>query len=411
MSTFSKVKQSRHAERTIQKLSELTDKMKPSPSPKPCIKLSIGDPTVDGNLLAPAVLKEAMIEAVMSDEFNGYPPVSGYDRTREETAKYIQKFCSSPERKDAVKWKNVIITSGTSHAIVLSMTAIANEGDNILVTSPAFPHYEAVCDSYGIECRFFPSLPEQRWEVDFEATEKLIDERTRAMIIINPSNPSGANWSREHVTEVVRFCERHSLPLIADEIYAEVIFRGQVFTSVADIDSDVPRVILGGTAKHTVTPGWRIGWAALVDPANVAREWMKGMDSLAQLHTGANSICQAAFVTALNKVPASHLEHLNTVLESGAKVYERLLDHDIGLSFQRPTASMFVMIRVKYEYFKDINDDMTFYEKLLEEENVQVMPGEIFGIEGFIRATTSRPTEILNEACDRIIEFCERHKK
>ncbi|EPY19004.1 tyrosine aminotransferase [Strigomonas culicis] len=314
-------------------------------------------------------------------------------------------------RKASVLAANVLITSGGSHAIVLAITAVCNEGDNLLLTAPAFPHYKAVCDSYGIECRYVPMLADQHWQVDLDVAEQLVDDRTRVLCMINPSNPCGSNWSRSHVTDIVRFCERRHVPIIADEIYSELVFKGEVFTSVADIDTPVPRVILGGGAKHVAVPGWRIGWLCLVDPAATATAWMRGMDRLAQLHTGANSVCQEAFTKALLRTPQAHIDNLTDQLQRGAAVYNRLLEHDIGLSFDPPRASMFIMIKVECDRLRDIESDMQFYERLLDEENVQLMPGMIFGMDGFLRATISRPPAVLNEAVDRIIAFCERHRR
>nr|AGU68012.1 tyrosine transaminase [Strigomonas galati] len=408
---FPTVVSSKHANRTIQMLTELTDNIKPSHSTKEVIKLSIGDPTVDGNIKAPQVLVDGLIEAAKSFDYNGYPPVAGYDETREAVAEYLKRFCQTPERKANLKPEHVLITSGGSHAIVLAITAICNEGDNLILTAPAFPHYKAVCDSYGIECRYLPMKAKQHWQVDLEQAEQLVDERTRVICMINPSNPCGSNWSREHVTDIVRFCERKRLPIISDEIYSELIFKGETFTSVADIDTPVPRVVLGGGAKHVVVPGWRIGWLCLADPAGCAAAWMKGMDRLSQLHTGANSVCQAAFTKALLHTPQSHIDEMVAQLESGAAVYNRLTEHDIGISFDPPRASMFVMMKVEYDMFTDVHNDMEFYEKLLDEENVQLMPGMIFGMDGFLRATISRPPAVLNEAVDRIIAFCNRHQK
>nr|AGT02571.1 tyrosine transaminase [Herpetomonas muscarum]AGU68011.1 tyrosine transaminase [Herpetomonas muscarum] len=402
-----------HAANTLQPLTELTDKLKPSRSNKSLIKLSMGDPTADGNLVAPKALSDAMVEVVQSGDFNGYPPVSGYTESRDIVCQYWSRFCSTDSRKAALKPETTLLTSGGSHAIVLAITAIANPGDNILVPAPAFPHYKTVCDSYGIECRYYPLSPEKNWECDLAACATLRDDKTKGFLIINPSNPCGSNYSRAHVEDIVKFCETAALPLISDEIYAEVIFgEGEVFTSIADFDSPVPRLVLGGTAKHAVTPGWRLGWAILVDTHGVGAEYWKGMDRLAQLMTGSNSITQTAIARALLHTPESHLQHLREQLKAGAKCYDRLLERkDLGITFDKPTASMFVMLQLDFSKFKDIADDMEFYEKLLDEENVQVLPGEIFGVSGFVRATTSRPAEIVNEAVDRIITFAERHVK
>ncbi|KAG5488639.1 hypothetical protein JIQ42_00251 [Leishmania sp. Namibia] len=409
--SFRRITSSKHAQRTLQPLNDLTDNMKPSRSTKSNLRLSIGDPTVDGNLKTPEIVTEAVVEVVRSGKFNGYPPTIGTDNLRKVVSTYWRRFCQTKSRQEALQWKNVIVTSGVSQAIVLAVTALCNEGDNVLVCAPSFPHYKSVCDSYGIECRYYSLDPSKNWECDLNEAAGLADDCTKAFVIINPSNPCGSNFSRAHLNEILEFCQHRQIPLISDEIYAEMVLNNGIFTSVADFDTNVPRLILGGTAKYQVCPGWRVGWSILVDPLNVAAAWTVGMERLAQLISGVNSICQEAIARTLLKVPATCTEHLVAQLEAGAKVYKRLLEHDIGISFDAPQASMFVMLKVNFSYFKDINSGMEFYEKLLDEENVQVLPGEIFGMSGFIRATVSRPPAVLNEAVDRIIAFCEKHKK
>ncbi|TPP42203.1 Aminotransferase class I and II family protein [Leishmania donovani] len=377
--SFRRIASSKHAQRTLQPLNNLTDNMKPSRSTKSNLRLSIGDPTVDGNLKTPDIVTEAMVDVVRSGKFNGYPPTVGADNLRQVVSTYWRRFCQTKSRQEALKWENVIITSGVSQAIVLALTALCNEGDNILVCAPSFPHYKSVCDSYGIECRYYYLDPSKSWECDLRAAAGMVDSHTKAFVIINPSNPCGSNFSRAHVSDIIDFCQQHQIPLISDEIYAEMVLNNGIFTSVADFDTNVPRLILGGTAKYQVCPGWRVGWSILIDP--------------------------------MNEATAAGCDFATATLEAGAKVYARLLEHDIGISMEAPQASMFVMLKLNLSYFQDLKSDMEFYEKLLDEENVQVLPGEIFGMSGFLRATVSRPSAVLNEAVDRIIEFCERHKK
>ncbi|GET93310.1 tyrosine aminotransferase, putative [Leishmania tarentolae] len=409
--SFRRITSSKHAQRTLQPLNELTDNMKPSRSTKSNLRLSIGDPTVDGNLKTPEIVTEAVVDVVRSGKFNGYPPTVGADNLRQVVSMYWRRFCQTKSRQEMLKWENVIITSGVSQAIVLAISGLCNEGDNILVCAPSFPQYKSVCDSYGIECRYYYLDPSKNWECDLNASAGMVDSRTKAFVIINPSNPCGSNFSRAHVSDIIDFCQHHQIPLISDEIYAEMVLNNGIFTSVADFDTNVPRLIVGGTAKYQVCPGWRVGWSILIDPLNVARDWALGMERLTQLISGVNSICQEAIARTLLKCPAESTHDIVAQLETGAKVYTRLLEHDVGISMDAPQASMFVMLKLNFSYFKDLHTDMEFYEKLLDEENVQVLPGEIFGMGGFIRATVSRPPAVLNEAVDRIIEFCERHKK
>ncbi|KEG07642.1 tyrosine transaminase [Trypanosoma grayi] len=403
---FRQVKASKHALRTYHPINEFADKTKPSSSPKSLIKLSIGDPTLDGNIRAPTVLTEGMVNAVRGGAENGYTTAVGDDESREVVAQYWQNLLA-PERRATIEKENVVICSGGSHGIVLSITALCNEGDNLLIPNPGFPHYKTVCVSYGVEPRAYRCDPHKNWEVDLLDVRRLVNSKTKGIMLNNPSNPCGSNFSRKHIEDIVRLCEELQLPIISDEIYAEVVFTGEVFTSVADIDTCVPRVILGGTAKKLAVPGWRFGWAILVDRDSVARSWVDGMDRLTQLHAGVSSVAQKAHANAILQVPQSHLDSMIAVLEEGASAYDSLTE--FGFEYIKPRAAMFVMVKINFSQFKDIKSDVEFFEKLLEEENVQVLPGGIFGLDGYFRATITRPVGVIREAVDRIGQFCKRH--
>ncbi|CCW66934.1 unnamed protein product [Phytomonas sp. Hart1] len=399
------------ASKVFQSLNELNDKMKPSSSSKSLIKISIGDPTIDGNLTPPDSLKEELIEIIRSDEFNGYPPVLGYDETRQAVAEYCQSFCQTPERKALINWNNVVMTSGVSHGIELAIAGLCNPGDAILVPEPCFPHYQVVCSRYDLTCIPFHLDSTRNWECDLAHAADLLTPQTRVFVNVNPSNPCGSNYSRKHLEEILEFCETHKLGMLSDEIYGEIVFEGSPLVSVVDFDSPVPRVVMSGASKWYICPGWRIGWAVLIDPEGVAEGWMSGMDRLAQMICGPNSICQVAVGRELMRDSTKRRAAICQILRDGLMVFERLLEHDIGISFAKPCASMFIMLGVNFDYYKDISTSMEFYEKLLDEENVQLVPGEIFGSNGFVRATICRPLPILNEAINRIILFCKRHMK
>ncbi|KAG8342509.1 putative Aminotransferase class I and II [Trypanosoma vivax] len=403
---FPKVVASRHAARTVQPINDIWEKKKCSSSPKSPISLAIGDPTADGNLTAPPALTNALLDVVQGGQYNGYPPTIGYDEVRSAVAKYWCKFVS-PELHASIKGDNVIIASGVSHCIVLAAASLCNENDNLLIPCPGFPHYKTVCASYGLEGREYKCDPDKNWEVDLDHVRSLVDERTKGIVITNPSNPCGSNFSRHHVEQIVRLCEELRLPIISDEIYAENIFQGKVFTSVADFDTCLPRVIMGGTAKCMAIPGWRIGWSILVDRDNVASNWFDGMERIAQLYGGANSIVQRAHIEGLLNVPQDYLDKMNATLQEGAAAFHPLTE--VGLSFNLPQASIFVLVKMDTARFADIRNDMEFFDKLLEEENVQVMPGSVFGIPGYFRVVTSLRKDTIKEAVERIKAFCLRH--
>nr|AGT02688.1 tyrosine transaminase [Crithidia acanthocephali]AGU68009.1 tyrosine transaminase [Crithidia acanthocephali] len=418
---------SEQAARIFNPIRAISDGAKPSESTKPLIKLSVGDPTLDeGYLPTSRVQQAALQEAVSSCQLGGYRPAVGTDEARAAVAEYWKRyFVNTAARKSHVVTDNVIMTSGGSHAIQLAITAIANPGDNILLPAPGFPHYKTIADTYQIECRFYNLDSENGWEADAAEIRSLCDDRTKLLVTTNPSNPCGSNWSRQHVEDIVRLCEELKLPLFSDEIYAGMVFQyeenpNKVFTSVADIDTDVPRVILGGTAKSHLVPGWRVGWLLFVDPAGHGAEYVRGVKNEATLVVGPSTLGQASVPAALLKTPSNYLGRVTAIIEESAMTFYKAINESSicadperrMLVAVRPQASMYVMVKLVLEHFDPavVSDDVTFFRKLFEEENVQVIPGMAFHAPGCFRVVITRPDAVLEDAAQRMIEFCERHR-
>nr|AGT02452.1 tyrosine transaminase [Strigomonas culicis]AGU67999.1 tyrosine transaminase [Strigomonas culicis] len=421
------IKQSDYSARVVNPLRVISDTTKPSDCGKSCIKLSMGDPTLDGNLPPSEESVQAVLEATKSHKHDGYAAVVGAPAARESVAAYWrERFVHSDALRAHVKASNVIFSSGGSHAIAMSVAALCNPGDNIIVPAPGFPTYDTAGNAYQAEIRRYRLDPQNGWEGDLAELERLVDERTKLVIMTNPSNPCGSNFSRQHVTDVVKLCERLHVPLLADEIYAGIVFQyesnpNKEFTSVADVESTCPRIVLGGTAKLHTVPGWRIAWLLLIDPANVASGCYKGLEAQATLVLGPNTLVQAALPGALQHTTQVHYDRTVAALEAGAMQFynaiaQRAVRTTDGAPLLVPTlpqGAMYVMVQIMLERLDPaaITTDVDFYTKLNAEENVLVIPGSLFHADGFFRAVTTRPPEILAEAIDRIVAFCQRHER
>nr|AGT02806.1 tyrosine transaminase [Angomonas desouzai] len=288
-------------------IRHIADATKPSTSTKPQIKLSMGDPTLDGHLKPSAEMVESVRAAALSHKHDGYQPVVGTAESREAVAEYWKRFLTSDATRQHILAENVSLTSGGSHAIAVAVAAICNPGDNILVPAPGFPTYGTACRAYGVEIRFYHLHPERGWEADVEEIEALKDDRTRLLVMTNPSNPCGSNYSRKHVEEMVAVSEKLRVPLLSDEIYAGIVFQNESnphkeFVSVADIESTSVRLVLGGTAKQFTVPGWRVAWLLLVDPLKVAGAYLEGILAQCTLVLGPASLVQHS-LTALSPLP------------------------------------------------------------------------------------------------------------
>ncbi|KAJ2842454.1 hypothetical protein GGI22_007549, partial [Coemansia erecta] len=223
--------------------------MKPLSTPKSTkeqISLSIGDPTVFGNFKTHPVVVESVEKAVRSFNYNGYPP----------------------------------------SVVEMAIGVLCSEGQNILLPRPGFCLYNTIAGSRNIDARLYNLLADKNWEVDIAHMESLIDANTAAILINNPSNPCGSNFTKAHLKAILAVCEKHKIPLISDEIYADMVFSGQVFTPTATLTSTVPILTLGGLAKQWLVPGWRIGWILVNDRNRGFDNVRKGLFALSTLING-----------------------------------------------------------------------------------------------------------------------------
>lgn len=376
----------------------------PVNSDKEPIPLSIGDPTVFGNMLPHDYVKQALHKVIDSNSFNGYFNAAGSPEARKAVA---DRF-STP--KNPLWDRDVILASGCSGALLLALTACAAAGDNVLIPRPGFSLYPTICAYLGVECRYYNLLPDKEWDIDLEHMKSLVDENTKAIVVNNPSNPCGSVWSKEHILEILDVVKQLHVPLISDEVYFDMVFEGKTFYSFGDLSEDVPVLIVGGIAKRYLVPGWRLGWVLIQDRHDLLSEIRQGMYKLAQLTLGANSLVQSILPEILHNTPQEFYDNSNRLLEEHATYLVQRISKIDGMHVIPPGGAMYIMVQVEVDKL-DVKDDVDFTQKLLTEENVFVLPGTIFGAVGFVRLVVCSPLEKLKMACDRMEDFCKRHKK
>lgn len=246
----------------------------------------------------------------------------------------------------------------------------------------------------------------------------LIDGRTRAILVNNPSNPCGSVYSRAHLQDILDLADKYRVPLIADEIYGNLVFEGSAFHPLASLTASVPVLAVGGIAKEFLVPGWRVGWVTVHDRNGVLAEIRKALFGLSQLILGANSLVTSALPAILTPTPNSADEvslrafHAKTLglLQEHARVTADRLAAIPGLEVVRPQGAMYVMFGVKAGHFAGLEDDVAFSQALLAEENVFVLPGTCFNMRNFCRVVFCAPLDRLHEAFDRMEAFCTRHR-
>ncbi|XP_031827481.1 tyrosine aminotransferase [Nomia melanderi] len=373
-------------------------------STKPMISLSIGDPTIFGNLKPPKEVTEAVQDSLLSGLYNGYAPSTGYQSAKEAVAEY-----SSTEFLN-VKSEDVILCSGCSCALDLCITAIAREGQNILIPRPGFSIYRTLAEGLGITVKSYDLRPELNWEIDLDDLESQIDESTAAIIINNPSNPCGSVFSRDHILDILDVAARYYVPIIADEIYEHMVFPGQSFHSLASLSSEVPILSCSGLTKRFLVPGWRMGWIIIHDRENVLdKEIRKALHCLSQRIIGSNTLIQGALPAILRNTPQKFYDDIMRTLHNHSKLAYNSVLKIPGLKPIMPTGAMYMMVYIDLASFPGFNSDLEFVQRLLIEESVFCLPGQCFDYPSYMRLVITVPVDMLEEACQRIQDFCERH--
>jgi tyrosine aminotransferase len=411
------VKRSLAASRTFNPIRNLVDHMKVKPNPNlPLIPLSIGDPTIFGNFPPPENVTSLLGGKLTNNNLHpptvhGYPHSAGSWDARQAVAKYLTTSSYSFKPDD------VMLTCGCSQAIDLAISVLANPGEHtILIPRPGFSLYRALCDSKGINFEYYDLLPHKKWQIDLESLESILrvrkdGKKIGAVLINNPSNPCGSNFSPSHIREVIDVVSKYNVPIIADEIYADMAFNeNDKFHSFSDVSQgDYPVVHVGGLAKRYMIPGWRLGWVGLAHQSGHLNEVKQGILDLSQLTLGPSSIIQGILPQVFEETPATY--HFNNLvqLRENAETIRRGLEGIEGLEVIPAEAAMYLLVKINPQKFKHVKNDVDFAMQLFEKESVFVLPGEVFQIPNFFRIVITPPKDKLEEACNRIQRFCSKH--
>ena len=429
MSKWGRIGTSAASQRTSNPIRAIVDMIKPDPKhPKKMLALSIGDPCIDGNLLPPETAIESICAAVKGCKHNGYAPTFGFEDSRAAVAEYLNKkflakeLCDDGVTPASLTANDVVLSCGASHALGLAIGALCNAGDNILLPQPGFSIYSVISNYLNVETKSYSCLPERGWEIDLDGLRRRVDGKTKAIIVNNPSNPCGSNFSRKHVRDIVALAEEVKVPIISDEIYGGMTFDpmnptapAPPFTAIGTVSKTVPCLVVGGVAKTFVAPGYRVGWVYRHDPTpnkDALADVFPAVTRLSQLVLGPSTVVQAGLRSMLLDTPDSYHDQLRVTLATNAQRCFTRLEKAKGLTPVLPTGAMYMMVGVDFSRFSPssgITDDVNFSSKLMTEENVQVLPGTIFRSPGFFRIVFTRPGEVLDEAIERIVAFTARH--
>ncbi len=332
------------------------------------IYLNIGDPQVFG-FRPPPHLVETVAQAVR-DRFTGYAHSSGLPEAREAVAAYATTLGA------ATRIEDVLITSGASEAADLILTALISEGDEVLLPSPGYPLYSAILNKLGGIARYYTLDPANGWQISVDQIGHLISDRTRALVVINPNNPTGAVIPDQTTRALLSLAAQHNLLVIADEVYRELCFGpSPVPASTLGMDAGGPLITLESLSKTHLIPGWRIGWMRF-NNANEMRALIKTIHLLASGRLCSPTPSQYAVRPALEG-DRSFLKKFLSKIRKRRDTVVGFVRHTQGLSCEVPQAAFYAMIKV--DDTKGRTDEQ-FVLDLVNKTGVLVVPGSGFGI-------------------------------
>ena len=336
------------------------------------IKLNIGNPGRYG-FEAPAHLREAIASHLHDSEAYGHE--QGLEVAREAIA--AQQRARGAQNVDV---ERIFIGNGVSELIDLSLRALLHPGDEVLLPSPDYPLWSAATILNGGKPRYYHCLAENGHLPDPDEVEALITPRTRALVLINPNNPTGAVYPRALLERLVAIAARHRLLLLCDEIYDEILYDGTSFQPLAEVAGELPCLSFGGLSKVHRACGYRVGWMSLSgDPARTAT-YRDALQLLAALRLCANVTAQWAVLPALQDAPT-----ICALTAPGGRLHEarRVVLQSVAasryLDLVTPDGALYAFPQVRADHFPTF-DDNAFALRLLEEESVLVVPGTSFNV-------------------------------
>ncbi|WGE63449.1 pyridoxal phosphate-dependent aminotransferase [Actinobacillus equuli subsp. haemolyticus] len=369
------------------------------------LKLNIGNPAPFG-FEAP---DEILVDVIRNlPKAQGYCDSKGLYSARKAVVQYYQS-----KGIRGVDVNDVYIGNGVSELITMSMQALLNDGDEILIPMPDYPLWTAASTLAGGKAVHYLCDEENEWFPDIEDIKAKITPRTKAILVINPNNPTGAVYSRSVLLEIAEIARQHNLIIFADEIYEKIIYDGAVHHHIAALAPDLLCVTYNGLSKAYRVAGFRQGWMVLSGPKNHAKGFIEGLDMLSSMRLCANTPMQHAIQTALGGYQSIDEFVLpgGRLLEQRDKMYELLVQIP-GISCVKAKGALYMFPKIDTEMY-GIKDDAKFIYDLLQAEKVLLVQGSGFNWHkpDHFRVVTLPYTHQIEEALGRLANFLKTYKQ
>jgi len=366
-------------------------------SGKEMLYLNIGDPNLY-DFEPPIHLIEATYKAMLENK-NGYAPSSGII----EAVDAIER---EAERKGITNVHDIFVTTGASEAIDICLTALVNEGENVLTPTPGYPLYTAIESKLEMISNPYYLDEKNGWMPDNDDIKSKINDKTKAIILINPNNPTGSLYTQESLIQIIDIALENDLVIFADEIYDKLLFDGKEHVSIASLNKDVSCITFGGLSKNYMVPGFRIGWGIVSGRKEVLSDYIGAMNKILRARLSANHPEQYGIKPSLEG-EQSNLFEAKEKLTIRRDMTVEMLNAIPGISCVKPEGAFYAFPQLHMN-----QSDNHFVAELIKETGVVVVPGSGFGqVPGtqHFRVVFLPNEQILEKAYKAIGDFYQKY--
>lgn len=369
------------------------------------LKLNIGNPAPFGFRTPDEVVYDMSRQLT---ECEGYSPAKGLFSARKAIMQYMQN-----KNVQNVSIEDIFTGNGVSELINLSMSALLDTGDEVLIPSPDYPLWTACVSLAGGKAVHYICDEESEWYPDIEDIKKKINNRTKAIVIINPNNPTGALYPKEILQQIVDIAREYQLMIFSDEIYDRLILSGDEHISIASLAPDVFCVTFSGLSKSHMVAGYRIGWMVLSGNKKIAKDYIEGLNMLSNMRLCSNVPAQSIVQTALGGY-----QSVKNYIVPGGRVYEqceyiyKALNDIPGITAVKPKAGFYIFPKLDVKKF-NITDDEKFTFDLLRDKKILLISGKGFNWNkpDHFRIVYLPTIEVLDEAVVKMRDFFSYYKQ
>ncbi len=399
---------SRYVYSAIRESDDLVDEL--VRSGKKVVKLSSGDPAL--YFPTPKYVIEAYVDALKK----GKTSYSRSQGVHELVDAIIERY---KFRYDVnVRDEDILVTGGVAEGLTFLNSALINPNDTALILKPYYTQYPVAIRMFGgkfLEGKYDEA---NEWTIDLDAVKSAIRKsRVKAgaikyILITNPNNPTGTVLSKKALEQVVELANEYRMLLISDEIYDEIIFRHEGFTSVAELAKGIPHVILNGASKAFDATGFRIGYMLVPENDRSSTELKRKLADYCRVRLSSNTPAQYAIAEAMS----NRKEHDRAVSQMVASIEEnvdslmKLFDENPYLKTVRPGGAFYIFPRIDLRSMR-FSNDREFVESLIREELIQTTRGSGFGAPNHFRVVALAPTDLMKDCAEKINSFCRKHTK